>query len=497
MISKALLTLKRSHLGLFVAMVVSASFVGCGKPPAPPAIPPATVTVSTPLQRQVIEWDVYTGHLEAPEAVNIEARVSGLLVAAPFQEGSVVQKGQVLFKVDPRPFQADLDSKTADIAKAKAQVDVAQSNFDREDQALKGNAVSKQDWDNAKATLEQAQAALDGAQAALETSRLNLEWCHVTSPVAGRVSYKNVTVGNLITAGGGPAPATLLTTVESVDPVYCYVDVDENSVLKYQKLALQRKRFSARDGRIPCFVQLGDETNFPHEGYVDFVDNHVDTGTGTLRARGVLPNPTGDLTPGFFASMRVPGSGRYLALLVPDSAVVTDQDRRDLLVVGDDNIVQAKPVQLGALFGSLRAITSGIGPDDRVIINGQMHARPGTPVNPVAGTIAVNPSDFAQQGSSELPEQAAPATTESSTDASAAAAELQKMERDTTAPDAATQPQQPIMQYAKPSPNDVTDTSPTSFSTPASGPTTEPATDSTTTPANGLSPSTTGAGAGQ
>jgi RND family efflux transporter MFP subunit len=455
--------------------------LGCHKPAGPPAFPPATVTVSTPLKQQVIEWDVYPGHLEAPQSVQVEARVSGMIIDAPFKEGSVVKQGQVLFRIDPAPFQADLDAKVADEAKAKAQVDVAQSNFDREAVALTGNAVSKQDYDNAKATLEQAKADLDSAKAAEETSKLNLVWCTVVSPISGRVSYKDVTPGNLVTSGGGPAPATLLTTVQSVDPVYCYVDVDENSVLKYQKLAMQRKRFSARDGRIPCFVQLGNETNFPHEGFVDFVDNHVDTATGTLKARGVFPNPTGDLTPGFFANMRVPGSGRYEALLVPDSAVMTDQDRRNLLVVGPDNTAAVKPVQLGALFGNLRAITSGIGPDDRVIIDGQMHVRPGAPVSPVEGTIAANPTDFAPDG--------ADASTQpgESPDGSTAAAELHQMEETGNAAISASQPQQPIMQYAKPSANDVTDLSATSFST-ATMPSTAPAAPTT---------ATSGAGAGQ
>ena len=480
---------------------------GCGKPPAAPASPPAAVTVSTPVQREVIEWDVYTGHLEAPESVNVEARVSGMLVASPFAEGSVVKKDQILFEIDPRPFQADLDAKRADLARAKAQVDIAQSNFEREKLALAGNAVSKQDYDTAKATLDQAQASLDGAKAALESSRLNLEWCSVTSPISGRVSYKNVTTGNLVTGGAGPAPATLLTTVESVDPVYCYVDVDENSVLKYQKLAMQRKHFSARDGRIPCYVELGNETNFPHEGYVDFVDNHVDTSTGTLKARGVLPNPSGDLTPGFFASMRVPGSGRYQALLVPDSAILTDQDRRLVLVVGPDNVVQPRPVQLGALFGSLRAITSGLGPNDNVIINGQMHARPGAPVAPVAGTIAVNPSDFADMGTAVPPGQPSTLPAEGgdsrTAEASSAAAELHEMESEGTSAAPATQPDQPIMQYAKPSPNDVTDVTATAFSTPSSSPASGPTTDAgpTTTPATMPAPTSgstsSGAGAGQ
>jgi RND family efflux transporter MFP subunit len=475
--------------GVSLGLLAMVTAIGCSKPAPPPAFPPAAVTVSTPLQREVIEWDVYTGHLEAPQSVNVNAQVSGMLVAAPFVEGSVVQKDQLLFQIDPRPFQADVDSKNADLAKAKAQVDIAQLNFEREKQAYAGNAVSKQDYDTAKANLEQAIATLNGAKAALDTSRLNLGWCSVTSPISGRVSYKDVTVGNLVYGGVSALTPTLLTTVESVDPVWCYVDVDENSVLKYQKLVMERKRLSSRDGRIPCFLQLGNEAGFPHEGFVDFVDNHVDPTTGTLKARGVFPNPNGDLIPGFFASMRVPGSGRYQALLVPDSAVLTDQDRRDLLVVGDDNIIQSKPVELGALFGSLRAITSGISPSDRVVIDGQMHARPGAPVSPVEGKIVANPTDFAESGYAATPGEPSGSSTEpaaaATADANSAAAELHQMESASAVTPASTQPAQPIMQYAKPSPNDVTATD---FSAPASGPATAPASPTTTSasqPASG------------
>jgi RND family efflux transporter MFP subunit len=383
---------------------------GCEKS-APPPPPPATVTVSRPFEREVIEWDVYTGHLEAPEAANIVARVSGLIVDTPFVEGSIIKKGAVLFVIDDRPFKADLDSKRADEKRAKAQLEIAQLSLDRQAQALAANAVSKQDFDNANAARDQAAAVLDGAKAAVELSRLNLEWCNVTSPIDGRVSNKMVTVGNLINGGAGQA--TLLTTVQSVDPMYCYVDVDENSVLKYQKLAVEKKRVSARDAQIPCFVQLANETRFPHAGVVDFVDNRIDPNTGTIRARGVLKNAQGLLTPGFFASMRIPGSGRYQALLIPDTAVGSDQSQRIVLVVNQDNVVEARTVELGALFGSVRSILSGLKEDDRVIINGQMHARPGAKVDPVEGTIQVDPSAFAEPGSPAT--QALPTTSPTTT----------------------------------------------------------------------------------
>jgi RND family efflux transporter MFP subunit len=402
----------RSVLLITLALCI---FSGCGKP-QPPAAPAPTVTVSKPFQREVIEWDVYTGHLEAPESVNIAARVSGLIMDTPFVEGAIVKQGDVLYVIDDRPFKADLDSKIADAQRAQAQLEIAQLSMDREAQALKANAVAQQDYDNAKAQRDQAAAVLAGAKAAIELSRLNLEWCKVTSPINGRVSNKLVTVGNLINGGAGQA--TLLTTVQSVDPMYCYVDVDENSVLKYQKLAVEKKRVSARDARIPCFVQLANETTFPHAGVVDFVDNHIDINTGTLKARGVLPNASGLLTPGFFASMRVPGSGRYQALLIPDVAIGSDQSERIVLVVNNDDVVEARPVVLGALFGPVRSIISGIKPDDQVIINGQMHARPGAKVTVVQGKIEIDPSAFAEPGlpaTQALPTQPATQATETAT----------------------------------------------------------------------------------
>jgi RND family efflux transporter MFP subunit len=373
---------------------------GCGGKPSQTQPPPPAVTVANPAVREVVEWDTYTGYLEAPESVNVAARVSGLIVDTPFVEGSIVKKGDLLFEIDQRPFKADLDAKVADEQKAEAQRALAKVTLDRLLTLAPNNAVSQQSVDDAKATLDQDDAAVAGAKAAVETSQLNLEWCKVVSPIDGRVSNKLVTVGNLVNGGAGQA--TLLTTIQSVDPIYCYVDVDEHSVLKYQKLAVEKKRVSARDARIPCFLQLSNEEGYPHAGVVDFVDNHVDPTTGTMRARGVFPNPTGLLTPGYFASLRVAGSGRYQTLLVPDSAVGSDQSEKILLLVNKENVVVPRIVQFGALFGDLRSIVNGLGADDRVIINGQMHARPGATVSPTMADIPVSPSLF--------PDTAPPAT---------------------------------------------------------------------------------------
>lgn len=379
---------------LALLVMIGVGVGGCTKRAAEAGPPPAVeVTVAKPVQREVVEWDTYTGYLEAVESVNVAARVSGLITAAPFVEGSLIKKGQVLFEIDDRSFKADLDAKLAEQEKAKAQLSIAQLNFGRQEQAITTQAVSQQDYDNAKATREQAVATLAGADAAVESARLNLEWCHVTSPIDGRVGRKLVTVGNLI--NGGTGTVTLLTTIQSVDPIYCYVDVDERSVLKYQSLAAAKKRMSARDGQVSCYIRLANETGYPHAGYIDFVDNHLDATTGTLRARGVFKNDTGELTPGFFASMRVPGSGQYKTLLVPDTAIGVDQSHRTVMVVNKDGVAEVRVVELGSLFGELRSITSGITPDDEVIINGQMRVRPGAKVSPKAGAFEVDPAQFA------------------------------------------------------------------------------------------------------
>lgn len=362
-------------LGL-VAAVGGCEHAKAPQQAAPP--PPPPVTVTQPVRREVMEWDEYTGHLEAVETVELRARVSGLIVAAPFEEGSVVQQGTVLVEIDARPFQAELDARLAGVARAAAQVKLAQIEYDRVDR-LSPDVRTSTEWDAASAGVQEARAQEEAAKAAVESARLNVEWCQVKAPITGRVSSRYVTPGNLIT--GGTGSGTLLTTITSIDPIYCYIDVDEHSMLKYQELAREGER---RTASVPVDLQLANESAFPHEGVVDFVDNRVDPNTGTIRTRGVFANPEGALTPGFFARVRVPGSGRYEALLVPDAAVATNQNTKLLYVVDPNDVLRTKQVKLGALFGDWRAIETGVGPDDRIVISGQMRTRPGMQVAPHA-----------------------------------------------------------------------------------------------------------------
>lgn len=361
--------------------------IGCSRPPPPPPPPIPTVTVAHPAQREVIEWDEYTGHLDAVDFVEVRARVSGFIVSAPFQSGAIVNKGDLLVEIDVRPFQADLDSRIADADRADALVRLAMVELKRI-QDMPSGVAAPIELERAEAALSESRAVLSGTKAAVESARLLVEWCRVTAPITGRISNRYVDPGNMITGGSGTG--TLLTTIASIDPIYCRIDADERAVLKYQRLTRENQRDHARKKLIPFFMQLADETTFSHEGVIDFVDNRIDPATGTLRARGVLANPEGWLTPGFYVRIRVPARKPFVATLVPDAAVVTDQNQKLLLVVGKDDVVQARPVALGPLFGDLRAIESGIDSGDRVVINGVMQARPGSKVLPQDGVISLD-----------------------------------------------------------------------------------------------------------
>ena len=376
----------------FVVWVVVVS--GCRQVVAPKGSPPPTVTVSQPVQRDVIRWDQYSGYLTSPKTVTVSARVSGLIEQAPFQEGAIVHAGDLLFKIDPRPFKADVDNKQAAVAQARASAAKAKADDARNTALLQAHVIAQSVYDTTKATYLEDVASLNAAEAALETSRLNLEWTNVTAPITGRVSRMNVTVGNLVNGGAGQV--TALTTIVSIDPLYCYVNVPESTALRYQELAVKEQKDNVAGANVPCSLQLENETNFPHQGVIDFVDNQVDVNTGTQQIRCVIANPTTVLTPGLFALTRIPASGRYNTLLIPDAAVNTDQDERYLLIVVANNVVQQRPVKLGAVFGNLRSITEGLKPGEWVIVDGMQFAQPGAKVIPreaALSTASLDASD--------------------------------------------------------------------------------------------------------
>ena len=376
----------------WVALVLAAALAftaGCDRSNAagPPAFPPAPVTISQPIEREVVDFDEYTGRLEATESVEVRARVSGFIDSADFKEGSVVQAGALLFVIDPRPFQAEVDRAAAEVARGQAQVQQTSEEFGRLEK-IRSGAATERELLNARYNKAAAEAALAAAKAALESANLNLRFTRVTAPIGGRIGRKLVTPGNLITGGGSAGPATVLTTITSLDPIYCYFDADERAVLKYQRLCREHKRQGAGEPQIAVSLALADETGFPHQGTIDFVDNRLNPATGTLQERAAFANPDGFFTPGLFARLRVPGSAPYRATLVADESIGADQAQRFVMVVDAENTVHYRPVTVGGLFDGLRAV-QGVRPDEWVIVNGLQRARPNTRVDPKRAPMPV------------------------------------------------------------------------------------------------------------
>jgi RND family efflux transporter MFP subunit len=353
------------------------------KPPAPP--PLQAVTVATVPERNITEWDEFTGRLEAVDAVEIRPRVSGYIRRVTFNEGNGVKKGQVLFEIDPRPYQAELAGAEADLERARSAATLAASEVQRAGRLVEVQAISREEFDTRTSAEAQGNASVRAAEAAVATARLNLEWTSVRSPIAGRVSRAEVTPGNLVQAG---AETTLLTTVVSVDPIYAYFEGDEQTYLKYAALARDGSRPNSRDNRSPVYLGLANEEGFPHRGYVDFVDNQLNPEAGTIRLRAVFSNKDHLFTPGLFAKIRLVGSGTYPATLVLDRAVGTDQDKKFVLVLKPDSTVDYRSVQLGRLVDGFRVVSSGLEPGEQIVINGLQRVRPGMKVAPTTAPMA-------------------------------------------------------------------------------------------------------------
>jgi multidrug efflux system membrane fusion protein len=354
---------------------------GCGaKAPAPP--PPPAVGVAEVIERNIADFDEFSGRLEAVETVEIRPRVSGYIQSVNFGEGKEIRKGDLLFVIDPRPSQAALARATAELARATAQADLARGERVRADQLLAAHVISQDDYDRRVAAAREAEAAVQSAEAAVTTARLDLSYTRVTSPIDGRVGRAEITVGNLVNGGSNGGSATLLTTVVSLDPMYVYFEGSEQDYLRYGGMARRGERPSSRDYPNPIEMGLANEEGFPHKGHMDFVDNHVNPATGTIRARAVFDNKDRSLTPGLFARLRLIGSGLYKAMLVDDRSVGTDQDRKFVYVVDAGNKVEYRKVTLGPKSEGLRVVKDGLAAGDRVVVDGLQRVRPGMTVQP-------------------------------------------------------------------------------------------------------------------
>jgi multidrug efflux system membrane fusion protein len=362
--------------------------------------PPPEVTVSQPVTRKVIEWDEYIGRFDAVEAVDVRARISGYLTAVNFTDGQAVKAGDLLFEIDPRPFERALDQAKAELNQAKVRVSNADLDVERGRPLLKSDFISRKTFDDRENIKREAEAAVKVAEARVKAAELELSFCRITAPISGRISRTLVTKGNFVSGGGGDTGTTVLTTIVSQDPIYIYFDVSENNALKYTRLAEETGK--GANGILGAAVGVGlpDEVGFSHEGKLDFLDNRLDVGTGTLRARAVLANAKSLFSPGMFARVRLQGSPEYLAVMVPDEAIATDQASRIVYVVGDDNVPVRREVALGPLIDGLRVVREGLSPDDWIIVKGQQRVAAGQKITPKRTPLKV--SDANQDGTSSV-----------------------------------------------------------------------------------------------
>lgn len=366
-----------SRFFLLLASGLALALAGTACRRAAPAAPaaPAKVTVAKPIPQRLTEWDEFPGRLSAIASVDVRARVSGYLEKTHFVEGSQVKAGDLLFTIDARRYAAEFARALAELNRAQAALELATSEAERAAQLIRTRAISAEEADVKAKTRVGAAATLAAAQAQLEQAKLDLDWTRVTAPIAGRVGRKLITEGNLVT--GGPSGATVLTTIVQLDPIYCYFDVDERSALKYRELARTGQRPTLLREALPAQMGLANQEGFPNQGKLDFVDNEISATTGSIKVRGVFPNPDLLMTPGFFARVRIPGSGEYDAMLVRDAAIGSDQGRPFVYVVGADGKAATRTVVVGPLERGLRIVREGLTPNDRVVVNGLMAVRAG------------------------------------------------------------------------------------------------------------------------
>ncbi len=365
------------RLPLLLALT-SSLLIACGGPGGPPQMPPQDVSVSAVVEKEVKDWDEYSGRIEAVDSVELRPRVTGYLAGVHFREGGTVAKGALLFTIDDREYRAAVAAAEADIARAAARLELADRELARSQMLVEARAVSKGELDIRRG--EQAQAAADllAAQARKQQAELNLGFTRVTAPIAGRIGAALVKPGNLVAPG-----ETLLTTLVSIDPVHVVFDGDERAYLRYQQMSRSGERGSSRDTANPVEVALADEATFIHQGHMDFVDNSINPTTGTIRGRAVLANPDGVFTPGLFARVRLMGANPRLAMLIHDQAILTDQDRKYVWVVDANGGAARKDIELGDSVDGLRIVERGLTAGDRVVVNGVRKIFfPGQPLKP-------------------------------------------------------------------------------------------------------------------
>jgi RND family efflux transporter MFP subunit len=344
--------------------------------------PPPAVTVAKPIKRTVVDYDEYVGRFAAINSVEIRARVSGYLDKLHFKDGQVVKQGDLLFTIDKRPFQNTLDQARANLVQAQSNVAFTESDYTRGQQLVRDKTITDQTFEQRAQAFRNAKASVSANEAAVRQAELDMEFTELRAPMNGRIGDRRVSPGNLVTGGTG-GNTTLLATIVSIDPIYFEFTFDEASYLRYERLSTAGQDVASRNAGVQVALKLIDESDFDHKGRMDFVDNVIDRSTGTIRGRAVLANSKEIFTPGMFARVRVPGTAPYEALLVPDAAIGTEQARRFVMVVDDQDTARPKYVTLGQVTkDGLRAIKDGIGPDDRIVVSGLMQARPGQKVKP-------------------------------------------------------------------------------------------------------------------
>jgi RND family efflux transporter MFP subunit len=375
------LTIRKSFTAAW--LLLGAALTGCSNsqnaatPPPPPA-----VTIANPVKRTIVDQDEYVGRFVAVDSVEIRARLSGYLSRIDFQDGQMVNRGDLLFTIDRRPFKIALDQARANLELAKANLAFADSDLARGQELLRNKTITEQTFEQRTQAKRVAEASVNAQEALVHSAELDFnEFTELRAPVAGRIGDRRVSIGNLVTGGAG-GNTTLLATIVSIDPIRFEFTFDEAAYLRYQRLGKDGNDPASRGASEPVKLKLIDEQDFVHQGRMDFVDNVIDRATGTIRGRAQFANPDGVFTPGMFANIRVPASQPYEALLVPDVAIGSEQARRFVLVVDAENVARPKYVTLGDVLGDLRVIKSGLSPDDRVVTNGIARVRPGQKVTP-------------------------------------------------------------------------------------------------------------------